>query len=70
MQENNLENPWGKKCIGPIPALKVACAQIILADDNEGTRHLQDLMKLRVFSLKTTWLFLLTKEIINCKYPN
>lgn len=41
-----------KKNIGPIPPLKVSCAQVILADDSEGTRHLQDLIKLRVFSLK------------------
>lgn len=52
MLENNLENPWKKKYIGLIPLIEVACAQVILADDNEGTRHLQDLIKLRVFSLK------------------
>lgn len=52
MLENNLEDPWKKKCIGLIPLLEVAYAQVILADDNEGTRHLQDLIKLRVFSLK------------------
>lgn len=49
MLENNLEDPWKKKYIGLIPLIEVACAQVILADDNEGTRHLQDLIKLRVF---------------------
>lgn len=39
-------------CIGPFPLLEVSCAQVILAKDNEGTRHLQDLIKLRVFSLR------------------
>lgn len=52
MRENNLKNPWKKKYIGPFPLLEVSCAQVILAKDNEGTRHLQDLIKLRVFSLK------------------
>lgn len=41
-----------KKSIGPIPLLEVSCAQVILADESEGTRHLQDLIKWRVFSLK------------------
>lgn len=44
--------PGGKKHIGPIPLLEVFCAQVILADGSEGTRHLQDVIKLRVFSLK------------------
>lgn len=52
MQENNLENTWEQKYIGPIPLLEVACAEVILADGNEGTGNLQDLIKLRVFSLK------------------
>lgn len=52
VQENNLENPRGKKVHWSIPVLEVSCAQVILADDNEGTRHLQDLIKLRIFSLK------------------
>lgn len=39
-----------RKNIVPIPLLEVSCAQVILADDSEGTRHLQDLIKLQVFS--------------------
>lgn len=38
--------------MGPFPLLEVSCAHVILAEDSEGTRHLQDLIKLRVFSLK------------------
>lgn len=51
-KETTWKIPGGKKYIGPIPLLEVSCAQVILADDSEGTRYLQGLIKLRVFSLK------------------